>query len=275
MKYLSLFGLLLFLVPTPGSGQTNVMTYNLRYANPEDGDNYWELRKAEVAALILYYQPDILGIQEGLLPQVTYLDKTLEHYSYVGVGRDDGQEKGEYSAIFYKHDRFEVVETHTYWLSESPAVPSVGWDAALERIVTYAMLKDKQTGVTFPVFNTHFDHAGAEARYHSAELILRLVKQNHAESGQVVVMGDMNSEPGEAPVALFSEMLNDSFLISETPPYGPPGTYNRFNIALVPQRRIDYVFTQGFTVLSYRQIDDRRNNGLYVSDHLPVQVLLK
>lgn len=275
MKYLYLFGLLLFLVITPGSSQTNVMTYNLRYANPEDGDNYWELRKADVAELILFYQPDILGIQEGLLPQVTYLDEALEHYSYVGVGRDDGQEKGEYSAIFYKHDRFEVVKTQTYWLSETPALPSVGWDAALERIVTYALLKDKQTGLTFPVFNTHFDHAGSEARFHSAALILNLLDQKKVDSDRVVVLGDMNSEPGEAPVALFSDRLNDSFSISETPPYGPPGTYNRFNTTLVPQRRIDYIFTKGFTVQSYRQIDDRRDNGLYVSDHLPVLVILK
>lgn len=258
-----------------GWSQVNVMTYNLRYANPDDGENYWELRKADVASLITYYQPDILGIQEGLIPQVSYLQETLTHYSYVGVGRDDGDLEGEFSAIFYNTDIFEPVTTHTYWLSETPDQPSVGWDAALERIVTFVMLKHKASGKLYPVFNTHFDHQGAVARLNSAKLILQKVGSLEESLERVIVMGDLNSEPDSAPIATFKSILNDSYEIATKAPYGPPGTYNRFNTALVPQRRIDYIFTRGFSVKSYRQIDDRRDNGLYFSDHLPVFVQLE
>lgn len=258
-----------------GWSQVRVMTYNLRYANPDDAENYWELRKTEVAALITHYQPDIMGIQEGLLPQLSYLNEVLDQFSYVGVGREDGDQQGEYSAIFYRLDVFELVDTHTVWLSETPDIPSVGWDAALPRIVTYALLKHKESGVLYPVFNTHFDHLGSEARSHSAQLILQQV-ENRPEAGErVIVMGDLNSEPHSTPIATLKSVLNDSFEISKTKPYGPPGTYNDFNISQVPQRRIDYIFTRGFSVQSYRQIDDRRVNGLYVSDHLPVMVELE
>lgn len=255
--------------------QVKVMTYNLRYANPEDGVNYWEHRKEAVVELVKTYQPDILGTQEGLYAQITYLDKSLPEYSYVGVGRDDGKQAGEYTAIFFRKNRFDVIEEKCYWLSETPEVPSVGWDAAIVRILTHVVLKEKNTGELFPVFNAHFDHAGDEARYQSAKFISTLIDQNFSLQQPVLVMGDFNMESLSRGIALLKTKLNDSYDVSKTTPIGPPGTYSRFNTEIIPKRRIDYIFTRGFEVSNYQQIDDRRNNGLWISDHLPVYAELK
>ena len=136
-------------------GQTSLMTYNIRYSTANDGENWWEYRKDEVAKLIAHYKPDILGIQEGLLDQVQFLEEALGSYKYVGVGRDDGQQAGEYTAVFYNTSTYKLVNFYTYWLSETPDKVSVGWDAALPRITTYAVLKSVATGDTLHVFNCH------------------------------------------------------------------------------------------------------------------------
>ncbi|MEM8889234.1 MAG: endonuclease/exonuclease/phosphatase family protein, partial [Bacteroidota bacterium] len=140
------------------------MTYNLRYDNPNDGENRWDLRKEFLRDQLKFFEPDVMGIQEGLKHQLDYLDGELSAYSYIGVGRDDGKEKGEYTAIFYKADKLSLIRQSTFWLSESPDEISVGWDAALERICTYALFEEKAGGAKFYVFNTHFDHRGEKAR---------------------------------------------------------------------------------------------------------------
>ncbi len=262
-------------ISSPLWSQMKVMTYNLRYANPEDGENYWEHRKESVVELIKTYQPDILGTQEGLHAQITYLDKSLPEYSYIGVGRDDGKQAGEYTAILFRKDRFDLVEEKYYWLSETPEVPSVGWDAAIVRILTHVVLKEKNTGKLFPVFNAHFDHAGDEARYQSAKFICTLIDQNFSIEQPMLVMGDFNMESNTRGIALLKTKLNDSYDVSKTTPSGPPGTYSRFNTEIIPERRIDYIFTRGFEVSEYQQIDDKRKNGLWISDHLPVYAELK
>ena len=140
----------IFLMLSLGYGQSfsqtiKVVTYNIRYDNLGDGENRWAIRKDFLANQMKFCEPDVLGIQEGLSHQVNYLDSSLVNYSYVGVGRDDGETKGEYSAIFFNDKRFQLIDNSTFWLSGTPEKPSVGWDAAMERICTYALLKDQQT----------------------------------------------------------------------------------------------------------------------------------
>lgn len=256
-------------------GQTSVMTYNIRYDNPNDGDNWWEKRKTEVAQLIQFYQPDFLGIQEGLVHQVKFLDTQLPSHAYIGVGRDDGKEKGEYAALYYDTTKFELIQSKTFWLSPTPDKVSVGWDAALERVVTYGAFKHKKTAEALFVFNAHFDHKGKVARAESAKLIVEKIKALGLSQKKLIVMGDLNCLPTEEPIQAFLSLLDDSAQIAQKPFYGPIGTYNGFDPNRILERRIDYVLTKNVVVTTYRHIDDRRQNGLCVSDHLPVLVKIK
>lgn len=268
----SLVSYLLLLLTISGFAQTSLMTYNIRYAEPNDGDNYWEVRKPEVAQLIQYYQPDILGMQEVLRPQLDYLKTALPDYRYVGVGRDDGKQAGEYTPIFYRSAKFKLIRAHTYWLSETPEKPTMGWDAATIRIVTYAILKERATGQHFAIFNTHLDYKGETARQESAKLILNFLEEMQWGESPVIVMGDFNSEPTTETISIFKSTLSDTYENTGQPSYGPFGTYNRFELDYKLDRRIDYIFTNNVEVLSHRHIDDHRDNGLWVSDHLPVFV---
>ena len=270
-KALLIFCQLILMSPV-AFGQTSLMTYNIRYSTSNDGENWWEYRKDDVAKLITHYKPDILGIQEGLFDQVQFLKETLESYKYVGVGRDDGQQAGEYTAVFYNTSTYKLVNFYTYWLSETPDKVSVGWDAALPRITTYVVLKSVATGDTLHVFNCHYDHLGKLARENSSRLILSLIAEKQLAEKSLVVMGDLNSRPGEKPVNLISELLDDSYLTTRTRPQGPVGTFNNFDPGHELSNRIDYILTGNLMVESYRAIDDKRENGLYPSDHLPVLV---
>lgn len=256
------------------NGQNSIMTYNIRYNNPNDKENWWENRKQDVAALIQYYKPDILGIQEGLHGQVKYLDGTLKNYAFVGVGRDDGKEKGEYAAIFYNDQNLELLKTKTHWLSETPDKISVGWDASMERIVTYAKFKDKNTNKIIHVFNCHYDHIGKLARENSSKLVLGLIKAMGIANERIAVIGDLNSHPEESPIQILKTQLEDGFENSSLSTYGPIGTFNGFNPNENLTRRIDYILTKNLKVNTFRTIDDRRKNGLYPSDHLPVLITL-
>ncbi len=249
-----------------------VMTYNIRFDNPSDAPNHWGNRKADLALQIRFYQPDVLGIQEGLHHQVTYLDSVLQDYTYVGVGRDDGKTEGEYTALFFRTDRFSLVESSTFWLSPTPNRPSVGWDAALERICTAALLKSTD-GRHLWVLNAHFDHVGEEARRESSLLVLeQLALRNENLGHPALVMGDFNALPQSDPVRMFSKVLVDTYDETELSPFGPLGTFNAFRPEEAPfLRRIDYIFcTPGdFRVEKYAVLTDTKD-GRFYSDHFPV-----
>lgn len=263
------------LISTNSYGQTTIMSYNIRYNNQSDNENWWEKRKEEIVQMLQYYHPDIFGIQEGLINQVKYLDKELIGYAYVGVGRDDGKEKGEFTSIYYNTDKLELIDTETYWLSETPDSISVGWDASMNRITTYGSFRNMINKDTLHVFNCHYDHIGPIAREMSSKLILSFIRQKGLEKKNVVVTGDFNSEPDSPPIQVLKKMLDDTYEESQFPAYGPVGTFNGFDPMMTPQRRIDYVFSRNIEVIKYRCIDDRRNNNLWLSDHLPVLVEVK
>jgi endonuclease/exonuclease/phosphatase family metal-dependent hydrolase len=253
-------------------------TYNLRLNLASDGVNAWPQRRAQVMALIRYHGWDVFGTQEGLPDQIADLEQ-LPGFERIGVGRDDGASRGEHAALFVRRERFEVLRSGTFWLSETPEKPSKGWDArCCHRIVTWAALRDRRApeGGAFYVFNTHFDHEGVVARRESAKLLLTR-RASIAGDAPTLVIGDFNSSPGSEPVQLLLGALLDARATSHTPPYGPEGTFNGFRIdAPLPAReRIDHVFhTPGIEVLSWGALTDSRE-GRYPSDHLPVEVLLR
>ncbi|NML57838.1 endonuclease/exonuclease/phosphatase family protein [Chryseobacterium cheonjiense] len=252
------------------SQDLKVMSFNIRLNVDSDKENAWTNRKQDVADLLSYYHPDYFGVQEALPEQMKDIKNALKNYDYVGVGRDDGKEKGEFSAIFYDAGRLQVIKSGTFWLSETPEKPSKGWDAALNRICTYALFKDKKSEKEFLALNLHFDHIGNVARVKSSELILKKIKELNPKNLPVTVSGDFNLTEDSEPIKIMSQNMKDSFYHSETKHYGPKGTFTAFNVNEIPKDRIDYIFVKGFKIKSHRHINDRRENLLYPSDHFPV-----
>lgn len=249
-----------------------IMSYNIRYDNSWDDLNNWEIRKDKVIEIFTDYDPGIIGIQEGLINQIQYIDSSLINYDHFGVGRDDGKSKGEFCSIFYDRNRYILNDHSTFWLSEMPDHVSVGWDAALERICTYGLFKDRKSGDSFWVFNTHFDHMGLVAREKSSKLILdKMDKVNH-ENLPTILMGDFNSMPKSQPIKKIKSKLFDGLDISVKELNGPIGTYNAFNTDLPIEKRIDYIFVNDFKVDAYTHINDRLNDNRHISDHLPVLI---
>ncbi|PCJ94621.1 MAG: endonuclease/exonuclease/phosphatase [Flavobacteriaceae bacterium] len=251
------------------------MSYNIRYDTPNDGENWWEKRKEAVVDLLETYHPEIFGIQEGKHHQVQYLDSSLIHYTYIGVARDDGKTKGEYSAIFYDATKYKVSRKKTFWLSDQSKKVSVGWDAAMERVCTYGLFKHKESGKKIWVFNTHYDHIGVQAREMSSKLILSRIKKVNKAGYPVILMGDLNSIPGSNPITTITNKLEDTFEVSTQEHEGPIGTFNGFDASRVLDNRIDYVFVKNISVISHIHINDKRTDGFFISDHLPVFISLQ
>lgn len=246
----------------------NVASYNIRFNNPHDNENWWGHRKEATVDLLKANDLISFGVQEAVLNQMEYLDSNLENYSYVGVGRDDGKTSGEYSAIFYRKD-LKLITSGTFWLSPTPDKVSKGWDAALPRVCTYAQF-EMEDGNRFWHFNTHFDHVGVEARAESAQLIVDKIKEMTGKRDAVILTGDFNVTPDTDPYANIVKYMDDDLEKSKGKLIGPIGTFSGFDVNSKLERRIDYIFSRNLEVLSYSHLDDKRDNGLWVSDHLPV-----
>lgn len=267
---------LLFFNGISSAQNLKLMTYNIRLDLESDGENKWSNRKDFWASQLAFYEPDVFGIQEALPHQVTDIASALPKYSNVGIGRD-GIGKGESSNIFYKKDRFELLQESTFWLSETPEKMSKGWDAALNRVCTYALLKDKKTKKTFWFFNAHFDHIGELARTNSIQLIQSKIKSLNTKNYPVFLMGDFNSEPSEERIVNLSKQMDDSYAISKEKPFGPTGTFNAFQYFEPATKRIDYIFlskNNPFKVLKHAVLTDAKNLK-FPSDHFPVLVELQ
>jgi len=247
-----------------------IITYNIRFNNPADKENAWPNRREEVFKLLQRYKTDIFSVQEALYDQIMDLKEGMAGFDYVGVGRTDGNINGEFSAIYYNTNRYITIENGTFWLSKTPQVPSKSWDAALNRICTWARLREKVTHKTFYIFNTHFDHIGVKARKESAILILKKISEIAKRNEPVLLTGDFNLTPAEKPLVLIRQKLKDARQITQTLPQGPVGTFNGFDFESKLENRIDYIFVNKLVeVKSYRVITDSKQNR-YPSDHLPV-----
>ena len=257
------------------SQELNVMTFNIRLNIKSDSLNAWPYRKDNAASQIKFHKTHVLGVQEALHDQMMDLSQSLSQYKYVGVGRDDGKTKGEYSAIFYDSTRLRLLGSSTFWLSLTPEIAgSKSWDAAITRIVTWAKFKDATSKKIFFVFNTHFDHIGKEARRESAKLIRQRVKEI-AGSSPVIIMGDYNSKPSDDPIKILTDSTDkdrfiDTKAISLTPHYGPQGTFNAFTSKETDNEPIDFIFLKGkWKVLQHATLSQTWG-GRFSSDHFPV-----
>lgn len=255
----------------------HVMSFNIRYNNPADGVNAWPNRRDWVAGLIRFHEADVVGVQEALLDMLIDLDARLPGFARVGVGRTDGRTKGEFSAILYRTDRLALEDSGTFWLSPTPAlVGSKGWDAALERVATWAKFRDRQSGCRHLHLNTHFDHMGEQARQESARLIRRMLPALSAGL-PIIVTGDLNTDPASVAYRVFTRdtlpgagpPLADAMFASQRGHYGPTSTWTAFR-AIEPGHRIDYVLVSSrIAVLSHGILTDRWDDR-FPSDHLPV-----
>lgn len=253
-----------------------VGTYNVRLYTPRDTGNLWETRVPALTALIRFHDFDVFGTQEGFKRQLDDIRSALPEYTYYGVGRDDGKDAGEHSAIFFKKDRFTLLKKGDFWLSQTPEKPSKGWDATCcNRICTWVYLQDQQSKKKFYVFNAHYDHQGVMARKESSKLILSRIK-SIAGKEPVILTGDFNgnhdSEWYQAVAA--SGLLKDTY--RQVPyPYAPSSSFNGFSHDNDQAGIIDHVFaTQQFRVLKWGLLTDTYH-GKYPSDHFPVLVSVK
>ena len=255
----------------------NVITYNIRYNTPSDNENAWPRRRGDVIRVLKTHKADIFSVQEALYDQIMDLKDGMKGFEYVGVGRDDGNVNGEFSAIYYNSGRYTLLEDGTFWLSKTPKIPSKSWDAALNRVCTWARFRENETFHTFYVFNTHFDHEGSFARKKSVELILQKITEIVDRKDPVLLCGDFNLTQDEKPLVIIRQKLKDSRQVSNNAPKGPVGTFNGFDFHSTLENRIDYIFVNKLVdVINYSVLTDSRE-GRYPSDHLPVliQVELK
>lgn len=257
----------------------NVLTYNIRLANADESPNTWTERKENVFSVIKSAHPDVFGLQEVLFEQVTDLQNVFPDFVRVGVGRDDGEQAGEYSPVFYNFKKYLLLSSGTFWLSQTPLVAgSRGWDAACNRVVSWTKLLNIASGETVFVFNTHFDHMGEIARRNSAKLLLHSV-DSLAGKSPVVILGDFNSTPDSEPYLLLTDHTNVNsfidarFISSKTE--GPEYTFTGFKVNDQPGKRIDYIFLKNVNKANSYFVNSFNTGKFYPSDHLPVSAVIR
>lgn len=266
------------------AADVRVMSYNIRYGTANDGENYWDKRKEFLLATIKAFNPDLLGTQETLGFQRDYLAANLTGYDVLGVGRDDGQEKGEMTALYFKRARFEKLDGGHFWLSETPDQPgSKNWDAALTRMVSWVKLRDRRDPKAKPLvfFNTHFDHRGEQARLESARLLRRRVAEL-GKTVRVIVTGDFNAGEDSAPYHAFFESeagqprpLTDAYRAKHPTRATDEGTFSSFKVSSNAGPRIDWIgVSADWTVVS-AAIDRTAREGRTPSDHFAVHAILR
>ena len=252
-----------------------VMTMNVRYDNPDDSLNAWPNRIHLISSVISREKPDVMGMQEVLWSQYHAMDSLMKGYSSVGVGRDDGARGGEMNPVFFRKERFDLVRTLTFWLSETPDLPgSKGWGASLPRIVTWLELVDKNTHGHFFFFNTHFAHDSDSARIMSSRILLKEVEKI-ADGFPFILTGDFNMLPYTTAYSILTgpdesvPALKDAYFVSEKKPVGPTWTFNGFSDQ-PGNGRVDYIFVKsGLRVLNHSTLDVK-DNEIFISDHWPV-----
>lgn len=250
--------------------ELKIISYNIRTL-ARDGENSWQFRKHATKNMIEQHKPDAFGLQEAMLPHMQYIDSVCPQYARVGVGRSDGKEGGEFVTIYYNKERFDLLDSGTFWLSETPDQVSRGWDAALPRITTWVKLRDKATKRKFFYFNTHFDHMGTTARVESSKLIVEKIREIAGKKAAVVLTGDFNIESeNEALQPLYDNM---SAARRCAPITDNKGTYNGWGL-VKRYPVIDHIFYGGRKVKcnAFRTLDGDYG-AKFISDHFPLEAI--
>ncbi len=257
----------------------NVMTFNIRLDHAGDSLNNWQYRKDNAAEMIRTNNIDILGTQEVLLNQLNDLKERLPEYNAIGVARDDGKEKGEYCALFYKKDKFSELESGNFWVSETPEVlGSKGWDASYIRIATWAILKDKASEKEIFVINTHLDNDGLTARKEGGNLLIKKALEL-GKSLPIILTGDFNDTPESEAIKNITNPAKSNYLLDSksiaAKTSGTDWTFHDFGRLPIENRvRIDYIFvSKQVDVLDYQVLTDTLN-GTFTSDHKAISASL-
>lgn len=259
-----------------------VLTTNVRYGKADDGVNCWENRKEIYAATLVETGADIIGTQEALSFQKSFLEKKLKGYKSVGVAREDGKKDGEYAAIFYRKDRFKAIECGNFWLSETPDVPSLGWDAACIRIATWAFLEEKATGKRFFFVNTHLDHVGVVARREGVKLLCKKAQEIGGDC-PMIITGDFNNSKESDDIKYVKGLgLIHAYDIATEKKLNPSSYHGYHDYSEMAKRIpadrqpdiIDYIFISEGSC-SYYEMMPQKRNGRFISDHCPVMAQIK
>lgn len=274
MKRVLLFALTMFIAVgftscTKPKNEIKVMSFNV-LVSQNDNVNNWGQRKVAALNMLNEEKPTILGLQEATLPQVNYLAENLPQYGWVGIGREDGLNSGEFMAIFYLKDEVELLDSGTFWLSETPDEPSMGWDAACKRTCTWTKLKMKKTGTEFAYLNTHLDHVGKQAQRNGLALMVERCAQIVPQGMTAFVTADFNATTDDP---IFEPLKSDMLDARETAPETDRrGTFNGFdNLQNVV---IDHIFYRGAEAKTFRVLD-KFYGAPYISDHYPVVMTAK
>jgi len=273
--------LLIVLFSCSSTHELTVASYNVRYDNNSDAKegNGWKNRYPVITQIILYNDIEIFGAQEVLHHMLDDMLDQLPGYSYIGVGRDDGKNKGEYAPVFYKTERFELLHSGNFWLSENTGYPNKGWDAALPRICTWGEFKDKKSNLRFYFFNLHMDHVGVVARDESSKLVLRKIEEM-CGNDPVILAGDFNVDQtnNNYHILANSDIVNDAYEAARFR-FALNGTFNAFDPDLKTDSRIDHIFVSPFfKVEKYGVLTDtyhtQVNDSIIRSSNFPKEVSL-
>ena len=271
--FLILTAVILFPLALSAKGEKEgviAMSYNIRYGTASDGTNSWQYRYGASAMMLDDQKPDVVGLQEALSDQVQYLTMALDKtYKAVGVGRDDGKKAGEIMAVLYNFKTTKLLKWGTFWLSDTPDVPSRGWDGACNRCATWAILKDKATGKKFFFVNTHIDHVGAEAQQKGVKLVADKIAELNKEGLPVIVTGDFNMEVSNTSMAPMKEGFQnarEAAVVTDD-----HFSYNGWGKA---SSTIDYVWFKGFTCTRFETVTKPYAERTFISDHFPVKAVL-
>ena len=247
-----------------------VMSYNIRNSRAKDGDNAWTIRRDATPEMLRTVSPDVFGIQEAYQEQLDYILEQCPEYKMVGVGRDDGVRKGEQMSVFYDSRKIALLDWGTYWLSETPDVPSYGWDAACRRTATWTLLEQKATGRRFYFVNTHLDHKGVTARKEGLALIYDNIKKMNPDGLPMVLVGDFNVYPDDECLKDINSLMKSARFDSRDA--DPRGSFNGFRKNGMDELgKIDYIYYKGFSYCRRFKVDTTTYAGRpYISDHYPV-----
>ena len=278
-KFTLIVAAMLVMLPFVSSAQKQtkdhdlkVMSYNIRMGAAKDGTNSWEYRYPATALMLEDQKPDVFGVQETFNYQIRFIEDNFMDYDCVGVGRDDGKQKGEFMSIFWNKKTVKMLKWGTFWLSETPEKPSMGWDAACKRTATWALMKDKKTGKQFYFVNTHLDHRGAEAQRKGLELIVERIAQINPKGYPMVLTGDFNVKPDNAALKDLDTKMQSARKIAPRTDNHP--TFNNWG-KIKPDMVIDYIYVSGFSACpEYHTVTEKYGTWKYVSDHYPIYAKL-
>jgi len=248
--------------------ELKVMSYNIRMGTANDGTNSWEFRCPATIEMLNDQKPDVFGVQEAFEYQIKFIEEFCRDYKSVGVGRDDGKKKGEFMSIFWNKKTVSLLKWGTFWLSDTPEVPSKGWDAQCMRTATWALMKDKKTGNKFYFVNTHLDHKGVEAQKNGLKLIVDRIESINPQGYPMVLTGDFNMTPDNKALKDLDSRMQSARKVAVV-----TDSHNTFNAwSIKPSDKvIDYIYISGFSACpEYQTVTKKYAGRPFVSDHYPI-----